>query len=215
MIILSAEFLKSATMPADWPKDGPPEVAFCGRSNVGKSSCLNELTQRKSLARVSNTPGRTRLINFFDVHAVEKTRSGGRGKEHILRLVDLPGYGHAEGSKTERDGWRRMIEEYLTKRDSLRALVVLVDGELGPQPNDLEMLAWSRTLPRHLLVVATKLDRLPVTRRKQQVQKIADKLGMPLADVLGFSAKESIGVDELWRAVVKAAEAGAGTWEQK
>ncbi len=127
-----------------------------------------------------------------------------------MRLVDLPGYGHAEGSKSERDGWRKMIEEYLTKRDSLRALVLLVDGELGPQPNDLEMLAWSRTLPRRLLVVATKLDRLPKTRRAQQLERISKKLELPLADVLGFSAKESIGVDELWRALVKASEVPAG-----
>jgi GTP-binding protein len=207
MLILSAEFLKSAPFRPLWPADGPPEVAFCGRSNVGKSSCLNALAERKALARVSNTPGRTRLINFFDLKVCEKTRSGGRGKEHVLRLVDLPGYGFAEGAKSERAEWRRMIEEYLTKRDSLRALVVLIDGELGPQPNDLEMLAWSRTLPRRLLVVATKLDRLPKTRRTQQLENISKKLAMPVEDVLGFSAKESIGVDELWRALVKAAEA--------
>ena len=194
-------------MPAQWPHDGPPEIAFCGRSNVGKSSCLNTLAQRKSLARVSRTPGRTRLINFFDIHAVEKTRSGGRGPEHILRLVDLPGYGHAEGSKTERDGWRRMIEEYLTIRASLKALIILIDGELGPQPNDLGMLEWSRTLPRKLLIVATKLDRVPKTRREQQRLRIADKLALPREDVLGFSAKESIGVDQLWHALVLAAEA--------
>ena len=123
-----------------------------------------------------------------------------------MRLVDLPGYGHAAGSKTERDGWRKMIEEYLTKRDSLRALALLVDGELGPQPNDLEMLAWSRTLPRRLLIIATKLDRLPKTRRESQLQRIATKLEIPREDVLGFSAKESIGVDELWRALVRASD---------
>jgi GTP-binding protein len=206
MMILSADFLVSAPTRQQWPHDGPPEVAFCGRSNVGKSSCLNTLAQRKALARVSNTPGRTRLINFFDVHAAEKTRSGARGKEHVVRLVDLPGYGHAAGSKTERDGWRKMIEEYLTKRDSLRALALLVDGELGPQPNDLEMLAWSRTLPRRLLIIATKLDRLPKTRRESQLQRIATKLEIPREDVLGFSAKESIGEDELWRALVRASE---------
>jgi len=209
MLVLSAEFLKSAPTRQEWPHDGPPEVAFCGRSNVGKSSCLNVLAQRKALARVSNTPGRTRLINFFDVTACEKTRSGARGKEHVLRLVDLPGYGHAVGSKTERDGWRKMIEEYLKNREALRALVILVDGELGPQANDLEMLDWSRTLPRKLLIVATKLDRLPKTRRAQQLERISKKLELPLADVLGFSAKESIGVDELWRALVKASEVPA------
>ena len=207
MIILSAEFIASAPEKKSWPKPGAPEIAFCGRSNVGKSSCLNVLANHKGLARVSNTPGRTRLINFFELRTVEKTRSGGRGPEHNVRLVDLPGYGHAEGNKAERDGWRKMIEEYLTSRETLRALIVLVDGELGPQPSDLEMLTWARTLPRRLLVVATKLDKLAKTRRKQKLEQIAAKLSLPLADVLGFSAKESIGVDELWHAVLRAAEA--------
>src|SRR5213078_636556 len=95
-----------------WPPAGAPEFAFCGRSNVGKSSALNALAARKSLARVSKTPGRTRLINFFDLRVAEKTRSGGRREEHHVVFADLPGYGFAKGPQSERESWRPMIEEY-------------------------------------------------------------------------------------------------------
>jgi GTP-binding protein len=202
VIVLSAEFATSAVEPAQWPAPDRPEAAFCGRSNVGKSSCLNALTNRHQLARVSRTPGRTRLINFFDVSVAERTRSGGRGPEHALRLVDLPGYGYASGPHAERATWKAMIEKYLTKRDTLGALVVLVDGDLGAQPADVEMVDWGRSLGRKLVVVATKLDHLRRTRRPAQLERIAKTLGVP--DVIGFSAKEKFGLDETWRALVSA-----------
>ena len=116
MIVLSAEFVKSASDARGWPPAGPPEYAFCGRSNVGKSSALNALAARKSLARVSRTPGRTRLINFFDLRVAEKTRSGARGEEQRVVFADLPGYGYASGPREERDTWREMVGEYLTRR---------------------------------------------------------------------------------------------------
>ena len=202
MIVQSAEFVKSAADARGWPPAGAPELAFCGRSNVGKSSALNALAARKSLARVSNTPGRTRLINFFDVRAAEKTRSGGRGAEHHVVFADLPGYGFAAGSREERDGWRPMIEEYLTRREPLKALVVLVDGELGAQPSDIEMVRWGESLGREVIVAATKLDRLARNRRAQQIDRIAGQLAVP--KVIGFSAKEHFGVDELWRELLSA-----------
>jgi GTP-binding protein len=200
VIVLSAEFVKSAADAGGWPPAGPPEVAFCGRSNVGKSSALNALAARKSLARVSRTPGRTRLINFFDLRVAEKTRSGGRGPEQRVVFADLPGYGFASGPREEREGWRAMIEEYLTRRDPLRALVVLVDGELGAQPSDLEMVRWAETLGRRVVVAATKLDRLSRSRRAQQLERIAGDLAVPV--VIGFSAREHFGVEELWRELV-------------
>jgi len=196
VIVLSAEFVKSAESAKGWPPAGPAEFAFCGRSNVGKSSALNALAARKSLARVSRTPGRTRLINFFDLRVAEKTRSGGRGKEHHVVFADLPGYGFASGPREEREGWKQMIEEYLERRETLSALVVLVDGELGAQPSDVEMVRWAETLGCRVVVAATKLDKLSRNRRGQQLDRIAQQLAVP--SVIGFSAKELFGVEELW-----------------
>jgi GTP-binding protein len=196
LIVLAADFLKSATEPSGYPEEGPREFAFCGRSNVGKSSALNALAQRKQLARVSRTPGRTRLINFFDLRVAEKTRSGGRGPEEEVRFADLPGYGFASGSKEERKTWQPMIERYLTKRQSLAALVILVDGDLGPQPRDVEMVRWAESLGPKVLCAATKLDKLARSGRDQRCDKIAGLLAVP--KVIGFSSKERFGVDELW-----------------
>ena len=200
MIVLSAEFVKSASDARGWPPAGPPEYAFCGRSNVGKSSALNALAARKTLARVSRTPGRTRLINFFDLRVAEKTLSGARGEEQRVVFADLPGYGYASGPREERDTWREMIEEYLTRRDPLRALVVLIDGELGAQPSDIEMVRWGETLGRKVIVAATKLDKLSRNRRGQEIDRIAGSLAVP--KVIAFSAREYFGVDELWRELV-------------
>jgi GTP-binding protein len=196
VIILAANFLKSATDFAHYPEEGPREFAFCGRSNVGKSSALNSLAQRNSLARVSRTPGRTRLINFFDLKVAEKTRSGGRGPEEEVRFADLPGYGFASGSKEEKKTWQPMIERYLTRRESLAALVILVDGDLGPQPSDVEMVRWAESLGPKVLCAATKLDKIARSGRKGRTDKIAGQLAVPR--VIGFSSKERFGVDELW-----------------
>lgn len=202
MIVLAAEFTKSATEPAGYPPPDAPEVAFCGRSNVGKSSCLNALANIKRLARVSKTPGRTRLINFFDLRVAEPTRSGKRGPEQALRLVDLPGYGFAGGPRSERDLWKAMIERYLIERGNLKALVILVDGEIGPQPSDREMVDWGKSLGRRTIVIATKLDKLSRTRRAAQVQKIGKELVLAKSEVLGFSAKDKFGLDELWKMLI-------------
>jgi GTP-binding protein len=202
VIVFSADFVKSATEPAGYPPPGPPEIAFCGRSNVGKSSALNLLAGRRQLARVSRTPGRTRLINFFDLRVAEKSRSGARGPEHSVRFADLPGYGFASGPRSEREQWREMIETYLTEREALRALVVLVDGEIGPQPSDLEMVQWARSLHRKVLVVATKLDKLSKSRRGAQVEKISLQLQVP--HIIAFSSKENFGAEELWHALLSA-----------
>jgi GTP-binding protein len=205
LIVLRADFVKSAPDEKSWPAPGAPEVAFCGRSNVGKSSCLNALAQRHDLARVSKTPGRTRLINFFELDVAEETRSGGRHAPKTIRLVDLPGYGFAAGPREERMKWKKMIESYLLKRAELRAFVVLVDGELGPQPNDGEMLEWLASLKRKPIIVATKIDKLSKTRRAQALQKHARTLGLEEGAVLPFSSKERIGVDELWLALLREA----------
>lgn len=204
MVVLEASFVKSATMPQEWPPPDRPEAAFCGRSNVGKSSCLNVLANRRQLARVSRTPGRTRLLNFFDLSVAERTRSGGRGAVHELRFADLPGYGFASGPREERARWKGMVETYLTRREPLRVLVVLVDGELGAQPSDVEMVRWAASLEKSVVVVATKLDRLARMRRGPQVEKIGAQLALPRDRIIAFSAKEKFGVDELWRALLSA-----------
>jgi GTP-binding protein len=204
VIVLEASFLKSATAPKEWPPADRPEAAFCGRSNVGKSSCLNTLANRQKLARVSGAPGRTRLLNFFDLRVAQRTRAGGRGPEHAIRFADLPGYGFASGPREERDRWKEMIETYLTGRDTLRALVILVDGELGAQPSDVEMVRWAVSLNKKIVIVATKLDRIARTRRAAQLEKISARLEVPRERVIGFSAREKFGVDEIWRALLAA-----------
>jgi GTP-binding protein len=199
VIVLAAEFLKSAAQRKDWPPPDRPEVAFCGRSNVGKSSCLNALAGRKALARVSRTPGRTRLVNFFDLRIAERTRSGGHTTPRELRLVDLPGYGYASGPRQERAGWKPMIESYLGERETLSNVVVIVDGDLGAQESDGEMVAWARSLGREPVVVATKLDHIARSRRPARMREIAAVLGVDSA--VAFSAKEKFGIDEIWKAI--------------
>jgi GTP-binding protein len=198
VIVLAAEFVKSATAPGDYPPAGPREIAFCGRSNVGKSSALNALAGRKALARVSRTPGRTRLINFFDLEVVKEK---GRAPQQV-RFADLPGYGYASGPKSETSQWQEMIEQYLTGREALSALVILVDGDLGAQPSDVEMVRWGESLGRKVIPVATKLDKLSRQRRGQRVDRIAGELAAP--KVIGFSSKERFGVEELWLALLSA-----------
>jgi len=205
LIVLRSDFLTSAADDRGYPEPGPPEVAFCGRSNVGKSSALNALAMRNALARVSKTPGRTRLLNFFDLAVAEETRSGARLPEKNLRFVDLPGYGYAKGPKEDRANWKRMIERYLTRREPLRAFVVLVDGEIGPQPSDLELVSWLITLGRQPLIVATKIDKLSKSKRGAALQAAAKTLGVPLETVNAFSAREKIGVEELWVKLLVAA----------
>jgi GTP-binding protein len=195
MNVVDAQFVKSATEPSGYPEPGPREFAFCGRSNVGKSSALNSLAQRKALARVSRTPGRTRLINFFDLHLTDKTSSGNR-REYDVRFADLPGYGFASGPKEETKQWQKMIETYLERREPLETLVVLVDGDLGPQPSDIEMVRWGESLQHKVVCVATKLDKLSRNNRRQRCEKIAGQLAV--ASVIGFSAKDKFGQEELW-----------------
>ena len=127
--------------------------------------------------------------------------AGDGGAVHELRLVDLPGYGFASGPREERDRWKGMIETYLTGRESLRLLVVVVDGEIGAQPSDAEMVRWGASLDKTLAVVATKLDRVARTRRDGQVRTIAAQLDLPRERVIGFSAREMLGVDELWQRI--------------
>ncbi|MBE2252755.1 MAG: YihA family ribosome biogenesis GTP-binding protein [Myxococcus sp.] len=194
--VLDAAFVTTATKAAQWPREPVPEIAFVGRSNVGKSSMINTLAHRNKLVRVSNTPGRTRTLNFFDL-TIES-----HGKKRVVRLCDLPGYGFAKVSKTERDQWQRMISEYLTERHTLKVVVSIIDGEIGPTSDDVTMLDFLQTTPPKILVAATKLDRIGKSHRKPRVLELAKKLELPVEAVVGFSSTERIGVVDVWNRVL-------------
>jgi GTP-binding protein len=194
--ILDARFVTTAVEPKGYPTSLAPEVAFVGRSNVGKSSMINALTARKKLVRVSNTPGRTRTLNFFDVD-VERD-----GKKHLVRFADLPGYGFAKVSKTERAEWQTMITTYLEKRRDLKVVVSIIDAEVGPTSDDFQTLDYLQEAKRPILVVATKIDRLPKARRKPRLNDLAEQLSLPREAVLAFSATDKLGVDEVWDALL-------------
>ena len=196
--VLDARFLTTAVDASGWPAPSAPEVAFVGRSNVGKSSMINALTGRRKLVRVSNTPGRTRALNFFEVHLA-------RGEEtRRLLLADLPGYGFARVSKSERAGWERMITTYLEERAVLRAVVAIVDAEVGATAEDVQTLAYLAGEGREVVVAATKLDRLAKARRKPHLAAVAERLSVPRQSVVGFSATEKLGVDAVWEALWRA-----------
>lgn len=180
---LKLEFVMSGADVADLPETNA-EIAIVGRSNVGKSSLINAVSARKKLALVSNTPGRTRMLNLFDLP--------GHGT-----VMDLPGYGYAAASKTERDRWQRMIEGYLLNREGLTMVVVLVDGEVGPTKLDLTMLAWAEGYDLPHTIVATKHDKVKALQRDKRRNELAAKCGRKPAEILWVSASKGTGIAEL------------------
>lgn len=199
--MVSAEFARTATRPEEWPRGPVPELAFVGRSNVGKSSMLNALARRKGLARVSGTPGRTRALQFFDV-AFRPTPAA---RPRQVRFCDLPGYGYAKVSKAERDRWAAMIEDYLRGRDVLQAVVLIVDARHPPAESDHDAVAFLSSTGRKVIVAATKVDKLPKTRRGAALEGIERALGRARGDVVPFSAIEGTGTDALWARLAAAA----------
>jgi len=192
--VIGAEFLKTATRRAEWPADPLPEIAFVGRSNVGKSSMLNALTRREGLARVSSTPGRTRALQFFRVLRQDSPAA----RPRAVRFCDLPGYGFAKVSKAERDAWGAMIEEYLREREGLVAVVLIVDARHPPAESDEDAAAFLRAAGRRVVVAATKIDKLPRTGRGAALQAVERSLGLGRGEAVPFSAIEGTGTDALW-----------------
>jgi GTP-binding protein len=197
--VLEAEFLLSGAAPeagAGWPPEGPAEVAFIGRSNVGKSTLLNALMGRHGLVRVSATPGRTRLINFFRV-VVAADHSTASAE---LRFVDLPGFGFAKVSKEERAAWRPFVERYLGSRGVLRCCVLLCDARRGPELDETELAAWLKGRGMEVIPVMTKADKLPKHLRRPA----ADKMGASLqSQVMVVSGTSGEGVPDLWRRLLR------------
>jgi GTP-binding protein len=189
MEIVDAQFVTTAMNVATLPPPLFAEIAFAGRSNVGKSSLINSLAQRTKLARTSSTPGCTRGLNLFRL-----TLRGGAQ----LDFVDLPGYGFAQRSKTERAGWGPMIEGFLESRAGLRGVVLLVDVRRGLEEEEMQMLEYLAHIKKKALVVATKTDRLPVNKRKTTLLALAKQSGVK---ALPYSANTGEGRDELWRAL--------------
>lgn len=176
------------------------EVAVVGRSNVGKSSLINALANRRNLARVSNTPGRTRLLNLFALgDGSGNDGSARRGPDGALEatVMDLPGYGYAKASKAMRDDWAAMIEGYLLDRDELAMVVVLVDGEVGPTRLDVQMLDWLRANGLPHTVVATKHDKVKSSRRDRRKRDVAAGCDLEPRDVVWVSAAKGTGIDRL------------------
>ncbi|MEB3286208.1 MAG: ribosome biogenesis GTP-binding protein YihA/YsxC [Vampirovibrionales bacterium] len=204
MKIRDAQFVKSAPhigLSPDFGTHPPlPEIAFVGRSNVGKSSLINSLLYRKGLAKTSNTPGKTRLINFYRISLDHEGR-------RELAFVDLPGYGYAKVSKSEQAQWGKHLEEYLKKRATLRWVLQLVDSRHGFQVSDLEMLSWLAHQQLPTLIVLTKADKLNRHQQQQQIMDAERRLELTGLSITQFpitlySADIHQGRDELWRLIL-------------
>lgn len=188
MIIKSAEFVTSAVKPSQYPPPDFPEIAFAGRSNVGKSSLINILVNRKRLVKTSSTPGRTQLINFFLIN-------------QDISFVDLPGYGYAKVPVSVKKKWGPMIETYLSKRESLKAVVLILDIRRTPRQEELNFINWMENYAIPYILVVTKTDKLSKTKQSRQHLLIAQTLGVEKNDLLLFSAKTRRGLDNVWKAV--------------
>jgi len=187
MIIKSCQFIKSAVKPSHFPPP-MPEIAFSGRSNVGKSSLINTLLNRKKLAKTGSTPGRTQLINFF---AVNET----------FYFVDLPGYGFAKVAKNVKDSWGPMIETFLKTSSTLRSVVFLIDIRHAPRTEEFQFIQWLDMYHIHFIPVLTKADKLSKSKQLYQQKTISTLLSLPKDRLILFSAKTKQGKSDLWHLI--------------
>jgi len=191
----TTQFLLSAMAAEQFPQPDVPEIAFLGRSNVGKSSLLNTLAGEKA-AKVSSTPGRTRAINFFALLDPSQRRR--------LIFADLPGYGYAKISKSISAGWPAFIEPYLAIRSTLKLCICLIDSNVPPQQSDRQLIDWLRAAERDFAVVATKIDRLSGNERTRNL--LALKKGLELDEILPVSSKTGSGMKDLWTRIEEAGQ---------
>lgn len=188
-----AKFVTSAVDASGFPQTTMPEFAFVGRSNVGKSSMINALLNRKGLAKVGGTPGKTRTINFFDI-------------DSKLHLVDLPGYGYASVSNDYKKNWAQTIEAYLKNRKQLELILLLVDLRHPPTKDDQMMFQWIKTFSISFMILATKSDKITKTKMQEQKKMIADVLGIEAEKIIPFSSTTKQGVEEVWQIFLKSIE---------
>ena len=201
LVIRSVDYLGPMASVGGWrPESTLPEVAFSGRSNVGKSSLINTLVRRKKLARVSNTPGRTREIHFFGIN-------------DLFTLVDLPGYGYAKISKTRQAEWRPLIEGFLRTSAPLRGVVQLLDARHDPTGDDLQMVDFLSEIGAPTIFVATKVDKLPGREVPARVAALAERLAIDVEQIIAFSAHTGEGRDELAEAIVSLV--GEPAWREQ
>lgn len=199
MKVTSAEFIISAVAPKQYPTNGLPEIALVGRSNVGKSSLINKMLSRKSLARISSRPGKTQTLNYFLVNK-------------MLYFVDFPGYGYAKVSKSIKGQWGSMIETYLKRREELQFVVQLVDIRHAPSKDDVSMYNWCKEIGLPTVIVATKGDKIARGRWLQHTKVIRQTLNMREGDTLIiFSSETGQGRDELWGEILRRLRGGKET----
>ena len=192
MLVKNARFLKSMKKKGDYPETGLPEIAICGKSNVGKSSLINYLTNNNKLAKVSGTPGKTRLVNFFVIN-------------EAFMLVDLPGYGFAKVSQSEQGSWAEMVETYLNTSKNIRALLILLDIRHKPTREDRLMFEYAALFGLSVIIVATKADKIAKTRRPAALQVICETISDVKYPIVAVSSETGIGgqalLDEIEKAI--------------
>ncbi|MDU2241020.1 MAG: ribosome biogenesis GTP-binding protein YihA/YsxC [Paenibacillus sp.] len=194
MKVTKAEFIISAVGPNQYPEDALPEIALAGRSNVGKSSLINRMINRKNLARTSSTPGKTQHLNYYRIN-------------DRVYFVDVPGYGYAKVSKSQREVWGKMIEKYLLERETLKLVLQIIDLRHPPTKDDELMYDWLKAYELPVCVVATKADKIPKSRWQKHLKIIKEALVLRAGDpLILFSAEEGIGKDELWAQIARYAE---------
>lgn len=204
MKIHTAEYVKSAPGLKDCPDFQAPEIVLVGRSNVGKSSFINSLLQRKSLAKTSNTPGKTRYINFYRVELSRR-----EGEKQLLIFADLPGYGYAKVSKTEQEQWRKNLENYLSQRKAISLVVQLIDSRHGAQDSDIRMFEWLQYHGLPVQVILTKIDKIGRNEAEKHKKTTARALDSDPAGILVYSAVSHSGRDQAWQRIFERLDAPA------